>query len=171
MQHQIEFYTPREISSLLKVCPATVRNMIKRGDMKALQLKGGRGVYRIPSTELQRMLGAPLTFEQPSKSESVFAPHNFHRILRERCIDEIPTSPVRVTKESKLRGVFFGSDDSNRSKKLNNRIHALLFKYDMHDMTVSEFTQTYGAMDLGKFRGFGANSIEAVYNAIYRLDD
>tara|TARA_R100000654_G_scaffold56755_2_gene83152 strand:- start:89 stop:604 length:516 start_codon:yes stop_codon:yes gene_type:complete len=171
MQSQIEFYTPKEISKILKVTPATIRIMIKRGDLRAFQLKGARGSYRIPSTELQRMLGAPLTFEQASKSKSVFAPHNFHRILKERFIDEIPTSPVRVTKESKLRGVFFGSDDSNRSKKLNKRIHALLFKYDMHDMTVSEFTQTYGAMDLGKFRGLGANSIEAVYNAIYRLDD
>jgi len=71
----------------------------------------------------------------------------------------------------KLRDVFFGSDDSHRCKSLNKRIHGLFFKSKMQNMTVSEFTQTYGAMDLRKFRQFGTSSVEAVYNAIYTLDD
>jgi len=178
MQNQIEFFTPKEIASVLKVSTATIRNMIKRGDMQALQLKGGRGIYRVPSTELQRMLRACLTFQE-CETKSVFEYPEVvtrHDVYREKqlftdYIKQIPKAPVQVTKDMKLRDVFFGSDNSHRCKSLNKRIHGLFFKSKMQDMTVSEFTQTYGAMDLKKFRQFGASSVEAVYNAIYTLND
>ncbi len=176
MQSQIEFYTPKEISKILKVTTATIRNMIKRGDLRAVQLKGGRGIYRIPTSELDRIMVDTSTPEEQVSSKSVFASHNFPprprlEELLSVYMKGIPTSPVHVTKESKLRDVFFGSDNSRRSKILNKRIHGVFFKCGMHNMTVLAFTQTYRAMDLSKFRSFGANSVEAVYDAIYTLDD
>lgn len=176
MQSQIEFYTPKEIAEILKVTTSTIRNMIKRGDLRAVQLKGGRGIYRIPTSELDRMMVDTSTPKEQVSSKSVFASHNFPPEPRQEellsgYMKGIPTSPVHVTKESKLRDVFFGSDNSRRSKILNKRVHGVFFKCAMHNMTVLEFTQSYGAMDLPKFRRFGSNSVEAVYNAIYTLDD
>ena len=64
-----EVLTPKEVADILKVTPATVRNMIKRGDLDAIQLKGGRGIYRIPSKALITIMGQDLpTLE----SRSVF---------------------------------------------------------------------------------------------------
>jgi hypothetical protein len=117
-----------------------------------------------------------LTLEQPSKSKSVFASHNFPPKPRQEellsvYMKGIPTSPVHVTKDTKLRDVFFGSDDSHKSKYNNRRIHKIFFNLVMQDMTVSEFTQDYSPMQIRKITQFGANSVEAVYNAIYTLDD
>ena len=46
-------YTVTEFSKKMKCSPGTVRNMIKRGDLKAIQ--SGRTI-RIPATELERLL-------------------------------------------------------------------------------------------------------------------
>ena len=64
-----EVLTPQEVAKILKVTPATVRNMIKRGDLDAIQLKGGRGIYRVPSSALQRLMG---TSDLAPESRSVF---------------------------------------------------------------------------------------------------
>jgi len=52
--------TPVQVAKYLQVSPATVRNMIKRGDLDAIQLKGGRGIYRVPMTALQSLMGNDL---------------------------------------------------------------------------------------------------------------
>jgi len=176
MQSQIEFYTPKEISKILKVTTSTIRNMIKRGDLRAVQLKGGRGIYRIPSSELDRIMVDTSAPKKEFKSKSVFASHNFPAKPRQEellsvYMKGIPTSPVHVTKDTKLRDVFFGSDDSHKSKYNNRRIHKIFFNLVMQNMTVSEFTQDYSPMQIQKITQFGANSVEAVYNAIYTLDD
>lgn len=50
-------YTVEEVARELRVTTATVRNMIRRGDLNAIQLKSGRGMYRIPSESLHAFLG------------------------------------------------------------------------------------------------------------------
>lgn len=49
--------TPVQVAKILQISPATVRNMIKRGDLDAIQLKGGRGIYRVPMSALQTLMG------------------------------------------------------------------------------------------------------------------
>ena len=51
-------YTVEEVAQELRVTPATVRNMIRRGDLHAIQLKSGCGLYRIPATALHALLGS-----------------------------------------------------------------------------------------------------------------
>lgn len=63
------FYTPKEVGQMLQVSPATIRNMIKRGDLDAIQLKGGRGIFRVPETALQSLMGNDLP---QTESRSVF---------------------------------------------------------------------------------------------------
>lgn len=50
-------YTVEEVARELRVTTATVRNMIRRGDLNAIQLKSGRGMYRIPAESLHSFLG------------------------------------------------------------------------------------------------------------------
>lgn len=49
--------TPNEVADILKVTPATIRNMIRRGDLPAVQLPGRRGIYRIPAHALSALMG------------------------------------------------------------------------------------------------------------------
>lgn len=49
--------TPAEVADILKVSPATVRNMIRRGHLPAHKFPGTRGIYRIPATALNALLG------------------------------------------------------------------------------------------------------------------
>ena len=49
--------TPRDVAKILNVTTATVRNMIKRGDLDAFQIKSGRGSYRIPLKSLNNLMG------------------------------------------------------------------------------------------------------------------
>ena len=49
-------YTPNEVADMLKVSPATVRNMIRRGHLPATKFPGTRGIYRIPATALNALL-------------------------------------------------------------------------------------------------------------------
>ena len=65
------YLTPVQVAKILQVSPATVRNMIKRGDLNAIQLKGGRGIYRVPMSALQSLLGSDLP-TSTLESRSVF---------------------------------------------------------------------------------------------------
>lgn len=62
-------YTVSEFAEKLKCAPGTVRNMIKRGDLKAIQ--SGHTI-RIPATELDRLLtdGNSSGNEQPIKEDA-----------------------------------------------------------------------------------------------------
>ena len=51
------FYTPEEVAEVLRVTPATVRNMIRRGHLHAIRLKSGRGLYRIPADSFHAFIG------------------------------------------------------------------------------------------------------------------
>jgi len=62
------FLTPKQCADVLQVSPATIRNMIKRGELDALQLKGGRGVYRIPVASLNALMGKDLPSQIESRS-------------------------------------------------------------------------------------------------------
>lgn len=66
------FLTPKQCAEILQVSPATIRNMIKRGDLEAAQLKGGRGIYRIPVESLSALMGQDLP-STPTESRSVFS--------------------------------------------------------------------------------------------------
>ena len=58
------FLTAEEVAHELRVTPATVRNMIKRGDLRAVQTKkNGRGAYRIPIDSFNAFVGLPPTPE------------------------------------------------------------------------------------------------------------
>lgn len=52
-----QMLTSKEVAKILNVTSATVRNMIKRGDLDAVQMKSGRGVYRITATALRNLMG------------------------------------------------------------------------------------------------------------------
>jgi len=54
--------TVEEVAQELRVTPATVRNMIKRGNLHAIQL-GERGSFRIPLASFQAFVGLPPTPE------------------------------------------------------------------------------------------------------------
>jgi len=64
--------TTSEVAEILKVTPATVRNMIKRGDITdCIQLnKGGRILYRVPMNSLRSLMGNDLP---ANESRSVFS--------------------------------------------------------------------------------------------------
>lgn len=51
------FLTCEEVAQILRVTPATVRNMIRDGKINAIQPSGMRGSYRIPSSALDTLLG------------------------------------------------------------------------------------------------------------------
>lgn len=53
-----DFLTVSEVSALLRVTPQAVRDMIRRGDLKAI--KPGRQ-FRIPRTEIDRITALPET--------------------------------------------------------------------------------------------------------------
>ena len=63
-----QMLTPSEVAKFLKVSPATVRNMIKRGDLDAIQLKGGRGIYRIPLSAIKSLMGNDLSHNIENRS-------------------------------------------------------------------------------------------------------
>ena len=65
------YLTPKQCAEILQVSPATIRNMIKRGDLIAAQLKGGRGIYRIPVESLSALMGKDLPL--PPEKRSVFS--------------------------------------------------------------------------------------------------
>jgi excisionase family DNA binding protein len=48
---------PREVADLLRVDESTVLRWIKEGDVEALRLPGG--TYRIPRSEVERILATP----------------------------------------------------------------------------------------------------------------
>ena len=56
-----------EIAKELRMSEQTIRNMIKRGDLKAIQ--SGRTI-RIPATELDRLLTGGNIQKEPLKKES-----------------------------------------------------------------------------------------------------
>ena len=56
-----QILTSTEVAKILKVTSATVRNMIKRGDLDAVQIKSGRGIYRITTTALRNLIGEDRT--------------------------------------------------------------------------------------------------------------
>ena len=61
------YLTPVQVAKILQVSPATVRNMIKRGDLDAIQLKGGRGIFRVPLDAIHNLMGNDRpTFESRS---------------------------------------------------------------------------------------------------------
>jgi len=39
----------------LRVCPTTIRRMIRRGTIRASRLAGARGRYRVPRSEVERV--------------------------------------------------------------------------------------------------------------------
>lgn len=49
--------TPNEVADILQVTPATVRNMIRRGDLTAVKMPGPRGIYRIPAHAIHALMG------------------------------------------------------------------------------------------------------------------
>jgi excisionase family DNA binding protein len=50
------FMTPKEVAELLRVTDATVRNLIKSKKIKAIQVNGSRGLIRIPTSEIEKLL-------------------------------------------------------------------------------------------------------------------
>jgi len=55
----MKLLTPNEVAEHLRVTPATVRNLIRRGDLPAFQLPGSRGIYRIEEQTLLEWLQPP----------------------------------------------------------------------------------------------------------------
>ena len=53
-EHQ--FMTPQEVAKLLRVTDMTVRNLIKSKKIKAIQVGGPRGSFRIPTSEIEKLL-------------------------------------------------------------------------------------------------------------------
>jgi len=51
-----QFLTPTEVAEILQVTTATIRNMIRRGDLPGVKLPGPRGIYRIPAHAIHAML-------------------------------------------------------------------------------------------------------------------
>lgn len=52
-----QLLTCEECARLLRVTPATVRNMIRDKRIHAIKLTGGRGIYRVPMSSLESLLG------------------------------------------------------------------------------------------------------------------
>ena len=48
--------TATEVADQLQVTTATVRNLIRAGQLPAIKLPGRRGVYRIPATALNALV-------------------------------------------------------------------------------------------------------------------
>jgi len=46
--------TPQEVAELLRVTDMTVRNLIKSKKIKAIQVGGPRGSFRIPTSEIEK---------------------------------------------------------------------------------------------------------------------
>ena len=69
-----EFLTCKEVGKILKCSPATVRNMIVRGDLEGIRLKTGRGMYRVPIQALNTLMrqGASNNSNDLIESRSVF---------------------------------------------------------------------------------------------------
>ena len=55
-QQPIEYLKPGEVANIFRVSPVSVRNMIHRGDLKAVRLPGPRGGYRISRSEIEKLL-------------------------------------------------------------------------------------------------------------------
>lgn len=53
MEEKVKFLTVKEVASVLRVSATTVRTMVQRGDIGAMQ--SGRTI-RIPETELDRII-------------------------------------------------------------------------------------------------------------------
>jgi excisionase family DNA binding protein len=52
-----EWLTSDEVCEILKISKSTVARYVRRGDLRAIRLPGGkRGHYRIPRTEVDRLL-------------------------------------------------------------------------------------------------------------------
>lgn len=49
----MEFFTVDEFAKKMKICSATVRVLIKKGQIYAV--KPGSRIYRIPETEVERL--------------------------------------------------------------------------------------------------------------------
>jgi len=62
--HLPQLLTCEECARLLRVTPATVRNMIRDERLHAIQLTGGRGIYRVPLSALETLLGNDQTHAQ-----------------------------------------------------------------------------------------------------------
>lgn len=50
------FMTPKEVAEILRVTDATVRNLVKSKKIKAIQVHGSRGLIRIPTSEVEKLL-------------------------------------------------------------------------------------------------------------------
>lgn len=59
-----DLLTCEEAAKFLRVTPATVRNMIRDERLHAIQLTGGRGIYRVPLSALETLLGIDQTHAQ-----------------------------------------------------------------------------------------------------------
>lgn len=60
----LKLLTVAEVAQLLRLSPATIYALVRRGQLTACRIGVGRGVIRIEENELDRYLGrnAPLTF-------------------------------------------------------------------------------------------------------------
>ena len=65
-----QLLTCEECARLLRVTPATVRNMIRDERIHAIKLTGGRGIYRVPMSSLETLLGHDQTHAQ-SETRSI----------------------------------------------------------------------------------------------------
>lgn len=50
-----QFLTVTEAARLLRVHPETLREWLRAGELRGLRLGHGRGVWRVPSAELERL--------------------------------------------------------------------------------------------------------------------
>lgn len=65
-----DWLTTDEARQLLRVSPSTIARYVRTGEIRAVRLPGGqRGAYRIPRSEIDRLLTLP---DQPDpKAEAV----------------------------------------------------------------------------------------------------
>lgn len=60
-----QYLTVDEVAQILRVTPATVRNMIKDNRIDAIQPSGHRGSYRVPLSALDNLMGSPDRSQAP----------------------------------------------------------------------------------------------------------
>jgi excisionase family DNA binding protein len=66
----MNLYKPNEVAQMLRVTPATVRNMIKSGQLPALKLGSGpRPFYRIREADIMHVFKVPMIPREQTKSQ------------------------------------------------------------------------------------------------------